>query len=282
MFESARQTKSPEPYQELYIYLISGVVTVRDEEGFGNEFLGTWIEEETSFLFFSLPSRETVDHLVTLRPGLSLLEEHHFSYEEWQGTRLEPMRIGNFLIVPPWNSEPAREGEIRIILDPGMVFGTGVHPTTGDCLRAIAELRNQFAFERVLDLGTGTGLLALAAASLGAKRVLAVDLNPLCIKTAKRNVQHNQQEGAVEVVEGKAEDFTAEVADLAIANLHYGVLKNLVEQEGFRKKKWLILSGLVRSQATDLKTRLERYGLRISREWDGEGTWTTILVTSNK
>jgi ribosomal protein L11 methyltransferase len=275
---STTRPKSPESYEDLYIYLIRGAVSDRDEAGFGSEFLGTWVEGETSFLFFPVPSRERVDSLIMARPKLSLLEEHHFSYEEWQGTRLEPVRIGKILIVPPWNREAAGEDEARIILDPGVVFGTGTHPTTGDCLQALAYLRKRFAYKRVLDLGTGTGVLALAAASLGARRVLAVDLNPLCVKTAKRNVQHNQQEDVVEVVEGKAEDWTEKPVDLVVANIHYDVLRTLVEKESFRKKEWLILSGLMISQARDIKTRLDGYGLTIAREWDGEGMWATLLV----
>jgi ribosomal protein L11 methyltransferase len=278
MFDSVKPSESPEPYQDLYIYLINSVVSGRDEAGFGNEFLGTWVEGETSFLFFSIPSREKVDSLIMARPELSLLEEHHFSYEEWQGTKLDPARIDKFLIVPPWNSETAGEGEVRIILDPGVVFGTGLHPTTRDCLRALACLRKQFAYEHVLDFGTGTGVLALAAAFMGAKSVLAVDLNPLCVKTAKRNVHHNKLEGVVEVVEGKAEDLTEEPVDLVVANIHYDVLKSLLENESFRKKEWLILSGLMRSQARVIKNRLERYGHRIVHEWDGEGMWATLLV----
>ena len=282
MRDSARAPNSSEPYQDLYIYLIKGVVSSRDETGFGNEFLGTWVEGETSFLFFSVPSRERVDSLIKVRPELSLLEEHYFSYEEWQGTRLEPVRIGRFLIVPPWRRETAGEDEVRIILDPGVVFGTGIHPTTTDCLQALAHLRKRFAFERVLDLGTGTGILAVAAAALGARQVLAVDLNPLCVKTAKRNVRHNRQENAVEVVEGKAEDFSEKPADLVVANIHYEVLKDLVEGEKFRGKPWLILSGLMRSQGRDIKFKLERAGLSIAKEWDGEGTWTTLLVSTQR
>ena len=280
MHDSDRAPNSSEPYKDLYIYLIDGVVSSRDEAGFGNEFLGTWVEGDTSFLFFSVPLRERVESLIKVRPELSLLEEHHFSYEQWQGTGLEPVRIGRFLIVPPWRSEAAGQGEVRIVLDPGVVFGTGIHPTTSDCLQALAHLRERFAFEQVLDLGTGTGVLAVAAAALGARQVLAVDLNPLCVKTAKRNVRHNQLEAVVKVFEGKAEDFSERPADLVMANIHYEVLKDLVEREKFRERSWMILSGLMRSQGRDIKARLQRDGLTIAGEWDGEGTWTTLLVSA--
>jgi ribosomal protein L11 methyltransferase len=221
-----------------------------------------------------------VDFLLRARTDLSLLEEHHFSYEEWQGTRVDPLRIGRFLIVPPWKREAAGEGEVRIILDPGVVFGTGIHPTTGDCLGAMAYMSGKTALETVLDLGTGTGILAVAAARLGAKRVLAVDLNPLCIKTAKRNVQLNEAAPIVEVLEGRAEDYAAAEADLVVANIHYEVLKNLVEREPFRERAWMILSGLMRSQGRDIKARLQDSGFSLVKEWDGEGTWTTLLASA--
>jgi len=271
-----------EPYEDLYVYLVGGVVGGRDEAALGSEFLGTWVEGETSFLFFSAPAQERVDSLIKGRPGLSFVEEHLFSYEEWQGTNLDPVRIGEFLVVPPWKSEATGETEVRIVLDPGVVFGTGIHPTTADCLQALSHLRKRFAFESVLDLGTGTGILAVAAAALGAKEVLAVDLNPLCVKTAKRNVGHNRREGLVEVIEGRAEDWADKPADLVVANIQYDVLKSLLENEAFRKRKWFIFSGLMRSQGRDIKARLANWGLDIVMEWDGEGTWTTMLVAGRE
>ena len=132
----------------------------------------------------------------------------------------------------------------------------------------------------MIDLGTGTGILAVAAARLGATRVLAVDLNPLCVKTSKRNIELNHLESVVEVLEGDAEDFVEKAADLVVANSHFEVLKEMVEKESFRKTSWLILSGLMRSQGKDIKARLERWGLTVVKEWDGEGTWVTILVSA--
>jgi ribosomal protein L11 methyltransferase len=278
MHDLDKRCKSVSPYKNLHIYLINGVVTPGDEEGLGAGFLGTWVEGKSSFLFFSRPSREKVDFLVRQRPALSLMEQHIFSYAEWQGAQLEPIRIETFLIVPPWSEIVAGEGETRILLDPGVVFGTGIHPTTRDCLRALAYLRKKEVFEKVIDLGTGTGILAVAAARLGAKKVWAVDVNPLCVRTSVRNVRLNQVDEAVEVLNGRAEDFTEKPADLVVANIHFEVLKELAEKESFREKPWLIISGLMRSQGRDIKARLEGCGLTVVKEWDGEGTWATMLV----
>jgi ribosomal protein L11 methyltransferase len=130
----------------------------------------------------------------------------------------------------------------------------------------------------VLDLGTGTGVLALAAARLGAKKVLAVDLNPLCVKTCIRNVDHNGLDGIIEVAQGRAEDFVSKPADLVVANIHYQVLEDLFDKGCFRDKPRLILSGLMRSQVANIRSRLDREGMRLGHEWDHEMTWYTMLI----
>ncbi len=272
----------PKRYENLHVYLVEGVVPREEEAGLGEAFLGNWVEGESSFLFFSRPSREKVNDLIVRHGELRLLEEHRFAYEDWQGTKLDPVRVDYFLILPPWHRNKAGKKDIPIVLDPGVVFGTGIHPTTRDCLRAMADLRGRHPFEGVLDLGTGTGILALAAARLGAKHVFAVDLNPLCVKTAKRNVELNGLGKVVEVVEGKAEDFTETPADLLVANIHCDALKELVMMKGIGEKPWLILSGLMRSQARDIKAMLERDRRSIVREWDGDGIWTTILAAGSQ
>jgi ribosomal protein L11 methyltransferase len=278
MPESEERRKSRSPYRDLHVYLIKGVVKPGDEADLGDAFLGTWVEGESSFLFFSVPANVKIDALLERRPSLSLEEEHRFTYEEWQGAYPEPIRIEHFFIVPPWIELEAGEGEMRIVLDPGVVFGTGIHPTTGDCLRAMEYLHGKAPFESVLDLGTGTGILALAAARLGAKRVWAVDLNPLCVKTSMKNAGLNHVEDIVEVLEGKVADFVGKPADLVVANIHFEVLKELVEKKDFREKPWFILSGLMRSQGKDIKTRLESFGQTVVKEWDGAGTWATMLL----
>ena len=266
------------PYQNLYIYLLDGVVAKEDEKALGEGFLGNWVEQESSFLFFSAPRKEKVLELSRTRGDLKLIEEHCFTYEEWQGSRLTPIKIDNFLLVPPWEKDESEEMEQTIILDPGVVFGTGIHPTTRDCLIALGQVFQHVPMSKVLDFGTGSGILGLAAAFLGADHVVAVDLNPLAVKTAKNNVRLNHLEKVIKVVEGDVLAFAEEPADLVMANIHHGVMVKLINKEGFRSKGWLILSGLMRSQARDIKSRLEEHRLEMIREWDHEGTWYTLLV----
>jgi len=277
--ESERQRKEIKgPYEDLFIYYLKGQVKEEEERSLGAHFLGNWVEDDTSFLFFSVPCPENVLKLVEKRADLELIEDYNFSYEQWQGSALRPVAIAHFLIHSPWEDVAVEDGKTEIILDPGVVFGTGLHPTTEDCLKAMAHLHGQSSLGTVLDLGTGTGILALAAALLGAEKVLAVDLNPLSVKTAQRNVRLNGLEGSIEVVEGLAEDFVEKTADLVVANLHHDVILKLLEKEGFLEKSWFIISGLLRSQVQEIRYQLSERDLHVTQEWEQEGTWYTLLV----
>ena len=109
-----------------------------------------------------------------------------------------------------------------------MVFGTGAHPTTRDCIEALELAFQSQPVCSALDLGTGTGILAIAAARLGCPLTLAVDMNRLAAKTAQRNIRLNQLQQSVLAVQGSADDFIHMQADLLIANIHYDVMKRLV------------------------------------------------------
>jgi len=268
----------PPPSPDLYIYLMKGVLRERDEEFLGNAFIGNWVEGESSFLFFSSPSRERVKGLLNYCPDLELDDDYHFSYDEWQGGGLDVLEIDPFVILPPWLKNQPHNSAIEILLDPGVVFGNCLHPTTRDCLRALSIVAGETELGRVLDLGTGTGVLAIAAALLGAKSALAIDLNPLCVKTTKKNVELNHQQKVIRVIEGETGDFVDEPVDLMIANIHHEVVKSLLEKSSFKKKIKLIISGLMRSQFREIKKQLERRGFKLLREWDHDTTWFSILA----
>ena len=271
-----------ETYQDLFIYHLQGRVRDRDERLLGENFLGNWVEDNESFLFFSAPANEIISNLLKARSDLVFFDDYHFTYEQWQGAGLSPFKIENFLIVPPWDQTDAEKGELKIILDAGVVFGTGLHPTTRDCLRAMVYLRRRYPWNKVMDFGTGTGLLAIAAALLGSKDVLAIDLNPLSVKTAKKNVRLNQLESFIRVIEGRVEDFVNEDADLLLANIHFEVIRKILGNKGFRERPWFIISGLMRSQVQEVKWKMEKYDLQVIHEWDNDMTWYTILAQNGK
>jgi ribosomal protein L11 methyltransferase len=267
------------PYKDLYIYMIEGQISEGDEIALGGNFLGNWVEDDSAFLFFSEPSRDVVDTLLKSREDLAYIDEVYLPYEQWQGGILEPIEIGSLMIIPYWMEVEPAAGIKRIFLDPGVVFGTGLHPTTMDCLRALIYLRErQIRIIKVLDLGTGTGILSIVAGFLGADHVTAVDLNPLAVKTAERNVLLNHLEETITVIEGDALDFVDKSADLVIANIHNAVIKRLFRMKDFQDKNWYLISGLMRRQIRDLKTQVSEYGLEVVQEWDYEMTWYTLLL----
>jgi ribosomal protein L11 methyltransferase len=265
------------PYESLYIYYLEGPVRKAEERYLGPEFLGNWVEGDSSFLFFSRPSREFVQMIVERDERLRLIDEFHFTHEEWMGGVIESHRVSRFFIVPPWEDVRQGNGEFKMLLDPGVVFGTSLHPTTRHCLLALLEISERMSFSGVLDLGTGTGILAIGAALLGAETVLAVDNNPLAVRTAARNVALNGLEQAVTVREGLAEDFMDSPFDLIMANIHFEVILTLVKNDGFLQKGQFILSGLMKDQARKIKMELSRLPVEIIQEWDHDTVWHTIM-----
>jgi ribosomal protein L11 methyltransferase len=268
------------PYKDLYIYYLKGHLT-SDSEIFSKHFIGNWEEDEFSFLFFSRPSKKKVENLLNAQPHLTLLDNYHMTYDNWHGETLAPFKAGRFFIMHPWdkirNDSDTRPDEFHITLDPGVVFGTGSHATTYNCLQALELAFSNSKVQSALDLGTGSGVLAIAAAKLGCKKILAVDRNLLAAKTAEKNVQLNNVKESVMVIQGSAEIFIDNPADLVIANIHFDVMKNLLNSEGFLLKKWFILSGLLRSQAEDTERTLKQKGAEILKKWDRDGIWHTFF-----
>ena len=268
------------PYKELYIYYLHGRLKLNDKIC-GKDFIGNWQEDDFSFLFFSKPSPDEVSKILNTNTGLALLDEFHMTYDQWQGGETAPTKIGRFVIVPPWEKNGKKMNschkELTILLDPGVVFGNGLHTTTRDCIEALEMVFLRNCIESAIDLGTGTGILALAASLLGCGSTLAVDFNLLAAKTALRNVHLNSLGNRVLVAQGRAEDFIDPPSDLVIANIHYDVMKHLTASRSFYNKKWYVLSGLLRSQARDVSFNLSQNRISIIKTWECGGIWHTFL-----
>jgi ribosomal protein L11 methyltransferase len=266
------------PFEDLYIFLLNGTVTPLDEASLGETFIGNWVEEKSAFLFFSAPAEKEVARLLEKRQELRLEDNFHFTYEDWQGGGLNTLEIGRFMVIPPWLKSPSDTDRIKILLDPGVVFGNCLHPTTRSCLEALSLMADQSPLGYVLDLGTGTGILAIAAALLGAETVLAVDFNPLCVKTAAGNFEINGLAKRVKAVQGKAEDFAKEAANLVVANIQHEVIRDFLNRNNAVGAQTLIISGQMRSQSRDLKMQLKSLGYDTLWEWDHDMTWFTVLA----
>jgi ribosomal protein L11 methyltransferase len=266
---------SPRPNDRLYIYYMQGRIDSNTFQG-GAHFIGNWEEDGFSFLFFCRSAADEIRELMKSRDGLELVDEFQMTYEEWQGISFSSFQAGGLWIVPAWETGGNRTDQ-TIFLDPGVVFGSGTHPTTQDCLEAVDLVCRRRCIQTVVDLGTGTGLLALAAARRGCAQTLAVDNNLLAVKTTLRNVRRNKLEDRILPIQGNAENFVDCPADLMIANIHYDVMKALVASQGFLQKRFFVLSGLLRSQAKDIEYRLSQYPMKVLNRWSQDGIWHTFV-----
>jgi len=171
-----------------------------------------------------------------------------------------------FVIKPSWRDYAAKPNEIVIELDPGMAFGTGLHPTTQMCLAALEKyLQPKMS---VLDLGTGSGILAIGAAKLGAGSIVAVDNDPLSVKAAHENVKANHVEAITRVELGSLAEAAANEAtyDLIVVNILARVIIQLCEQNlgrVVRSGGLAIFAGLIDTQEFGVREALASQGLRV-------------------
>jgi ribosomal protein L11 methyltransferase len=200
--------------------------------------------------------RERLVWLDALVPGLAEapLTTHPVGQEDWAENwkqHFPAVRIGRHLLIrPSWEQVEAEPGDAVLTLDPGMAFGTGTHGTTRLCLEAIAELyAGPGAPLRVLDVGTGSGILAMAAAALGAQRVLACDIDEQSCSTARENVALNDLEARIDITATPLEQLEGNF-DLVVANILAEENVRLAAELVTRVAPggWLILSGILQER----------------------------------
>ena len=154
---------------------------------------------------------------------------HSVAEEDWTESwkkAFRPFRLGTHMVVKPsWEAVETAPGDHVIEIDPGMAFGTGTHETTGMCVELVEKYVKPG--DTAIDIGTGTGILAIAAAHMGAKRVLATDLDAVAVRVAKENVKHNGFEGTIEMRCGDLLEVVDEQADVVIANIIADVIIGL-------------------------------------------------------
>ncbi|HEY2847459.1 MAG TPA: 50S ribosomal protein L11 methyltransferase [Pyrinomonadaceae bacterium] len=179
---------------------------------------------------------------------------------EWK-KHWQPTRVGRFLIVPDWQDVPDIDGSIVIRIDPNMAFGTGTHETTQLCLKAIGKtLRPADSF---LDVGTGTGILAIAAAKLfdtKKRRILALDNDPVAVEIARENAWRNGVGELIDLKCGEISEHTPPF-DFVCANLTLDVIRPILPLLLQKAQRVLILSGILKEQETTLRDDLAHLGV---------------------
>ena len=201
--------------------------------------------------------------------------------EDWAETWKEffhTEKIGaRTVIKPTWEEYEAKAGEIVVELDPGAAFGTGQHATTSLCIRALEDLVRPGM--TVFDVGTGSGVLAIVAAKLGAKRVEAVDFDPVAVRVARENVRQN---GAEDIVHTERSDLLKSVegeADLIIANIIADIIVRLFgEVKGsLAAGGTMLLSGIIEDRLADVVEAAGRHGFAVEKI-EQEMGWAAVIV----
>ena len=204
--------------------------------------------------------------------------------ERGRRAEMQPMRVGRRWVVIPAQLEMAVEPSLLPIrIDAGTAFGTGQHPTTQLCLMAIERHLRPGA--TVLDLGTGTGILAIAAAKLGAARVLAVDIDAEAVRVARQNVALNGVASQVRVELGSLPEVVTgqwgvTQADLVVANILAHVIVAFFEQglaQAMTPQGLLVISGILRSQTPEVRARLQWHGLELMAE-ERMAEWSCMIA----
>ena len=201
--------------------------------------------------------------------------------EDWQTqwrTHFDLLRVGRRLVIKPtWIEYQASTEDLVIELDPGMAFGTGYHPTTHTCLEALEDvLRPGMS---VLDLGTGSGILAITAARLGASRVLALDIDPQAVRAARQNFRRTRVQRQVTLTQGTVPHPLAGQGqfDVAVANIS---ARAVGERAPFilpalNAHGCLVASGIMNNQRQEVHHTLTELGFSLTTEWPRED-WITL------
>ncbi|MFN7992260.1 MAG: 50S ribosomal protein L11 methyltransferase [Bryobacteraceae bacterium] len=184
----------------------------------------------------------------------------------------EPLSVGErFFLVPEWRDDPAPPGRFRIVVNPGMAFGTGIHETTRLCLEALESYVRPAS--PLLDVGTGSGILARAGALLGAAPVWACDVDPIAVEIARSNLEAAVFVGSIDAVRpGSAAVTVANISPEAIAALAPALLDSL------RPGGIALVSGFEKGEVASVRQAVEQIGGQI-QDTRYKGNWALLSVT---
>ena len=225
------------------------------------------------------------EKLVELKEmGIDLGEakvEHEKMYEEdWANTwkqYYKPSKVGEKIVVKPiWEEYEAKDGELVVDLDPGMAFGTGTHETTRMCIQALERYVKEES--TVFDVGCGSGILAIAAAKLGAKLAVGVDLDPVAVESSIENVGYNNLNN-IEILHGNLVEVIDGKADIVVANILAEIICILTDdvKRVLKDGGVFITSGIIHDRVDMICEKLEATGFEVV-EKNRDGEWNCIVA----
>ena len=255
---------------------------VFNKSGQDGVLIKTYIPEERNVLELI----ETVKARIALLPSfgldigegsvsLSNVNESDWA-NEWK-KYYKPTKVGKKIVVKPsWEEYEKQEGDLIIELDPGMAFGTGTHETTSMCIRELENYVDET--KTVFDIGCGSGILAIAAAQLGAKEVVAGDLDEVAVKVSKENCEINNVSYKVVVKHGSLFEVVDSKADVIVANIIADIIKILAKDVSkFLKEDGVFISsGIILAKIDEVCQALEENGFEIVKV-ERLGEWSAIV-----
>ena len=245
-----------------------------------------WFEENPALpsLIENITGRLSQLHDTAENIGSLRVETRSVNDKSWADVwkkYFKPFYAGQHLVVKPtWEPFDPAPGDRVIEIDPGMAFGSGTHETTGMCLSVLEE--NIRGGEEIIDVGTGSGILAIGAALLGAGHVLAVDIDPDAVKVAAENVANNHVQDIVTVQQGNLLEKVDAVCDICVANIISDIIISFAAplMSHIRPGGLFICSGIVSMRADEVAQALLDAGYEILQKYT-RGEWTAFLSRRN-
>lgn len=227
--------------------------------------------------------KNRVDELAVhnIDKGLGDINCTEIQDEDWSTTWKEyfhPIKVGDLIVIKPsWEEYNASPDDIIIELDPGMAFGTGTHHTTSMCIRLLEEIIK--GGQEVFDVGTGSGVLAITAAKLGAMKVTAVDFDPVAVRVAKENIEANHVSAIITTGQSDLLKNVDGKADVIIANIIADIIIRLLDDIPNRLKLGgtMIASGIIADRLSDVTKAVIDHGLTVDRVIE-EGGWVAMVI----
>ncbi|MBP6143777.1 MAG: 50S ribosomal protein L11 methyltransferase [Proteocatella sp.] len=266
---------------ELYWDYIDEKLLENDTEE--TKIMAYFSEEETNLPEKIAVIKEKIRNLTEfgLSIGSGTVELSNVNQEDWESAwkqYFKPVHVTDRIVVKPeWEEYSPQEGEIVIEIDPGMAFGTGTHETTSMCINQIEK--NLKAGDRVIDIGSGSGILSMAAVLLGAEKATGVDLDPVAVRVALENVELNNLQDKIEILHGNLTDVIREKADIVVANIMADIILILLEdvREFIKDDGLFISSGIIQEKRAAVEARLLEKNFSIV-EVETKGEWCAITA----